>query len=311
MNKLLVGLVAFASSTAFFAGDAFAGELHPTRYLHFNGNKVAVYESRGHEGPGILLLHGNTSAADSYKRILEGPLGSKRHLVAVDLSGYGESDNAASYSTAFFAQEIAYVAQQTGVADGIVVGWSLGGDLALQAAPLLPNAKGFFLFGTAPVGYTPTLPPAFLSPTESYAGPAVSYGFIAGLTQQQITDYVTAFFRPNYRNVPQFMIADGLRTDPNTRTAVYLAGTGQDPTTLDEVAVIRNLHVPVELALGSEDAFVNPAYMDALAPSIPTLHDGHVRYVQHAGHALHYEDPIRFTLILEDFIRDAECAAAH
>ncbi|MFT3770994.1 MAG: alpha/beta hydrolase [Minicystis sp.] len=225
MRKLVFGLITFFS----LGGTALAGQLTPTEYLQFNGVNLAVYESSGTELPGVLLLHGNTSAADSYERVLDSPLGRRRKMVAVDLAGYGRSDDAPAYDVAYFADEIAFTAQQMGVDDGFIVGWSLGGDLALQAASLLPEVKGYFLFGTAPVGYAPALPSPFLSPTESYAGAAVNYGFIADSTPQQVTDYVTAFFRPGYHHIPQGSYADGLRTDPATRGAVFAAATGQDP----------------------------------------------------------------------------------
>jgi pimeloyl-ACP methyl ester carboxylesterase len=301
MRKFLFGLVTFFS----LGGTALAGQpLTPTEYLQLNGVNLAVYESSGTELPGVLLIHGNTSAADSYEKILDSPLARRRRMVAVDLAGYGRSDDAPAYDVAYFAEQIAFTAQQTGVDDGFIVGWSLGGDLALQAASLLPEAKGYFLFGTAPVGYAPGLPSPFLSPAESYAGAAVSYGFVADLTPQQITDYVTAFFRPDDRRIPEVLYADGLRTDPATRAAVLAAGIGADPTFHDEVAIVENLEVPIELVLGTQDAFVRPAYLDGLAPDIPTLHDGRITYVEHAGHAIHSEDPGHFTALLEAFIRD-------
>jgi pimeloyl-ACP methyl ester carboxylesterase len=155
------------------------------------------------------------------------------------------------------------------------------------------------------VGYAPELPSPFLSASESYAGAAVNYGFIPDLTSQQVTDYVTAFFRPDYRHIPQGFYDDGLRTDPATRAAVLAAAFGFDPTFADEVEIVKNLQVPIELAVGTQDAFVRPAYLEGLAPEIPTLHDGEITYVQHAGHALHYEVPGHFTALLERFIRDA------
>lgn len=282
----------------------------PSKYLDFNGVSLAVYESSGTELPGVLLIHGNTSAANSYEKILSSPLAHRRKMVAVDLAGYGHSDDAPTYDAGYFAEEIAFTAQQTGVDDGFIVGWSLGGDLALQAAPLLPEVKGYFLFGTAPLGYAPGLPAPFLSAAESYAGAAVNYGFFAALTDQQVADYVTAFFRPNYHHIPQTFFNDGLRTDPATRAAIGVAGAGLDPTFQDEVAIVQNLQVPVEIVLGTEDAFVRPDYLEALAPDIPTLHNGEITYVAHAGHAIQYERPARFNALLGGFIRNVLCSPA-
>lgn len=253
----------------------------------------------------MLLIHGNTSSAASFSEVLDSPFARRRRVVAVDLAGYGKSDNAPGYYAGYIADEIRFVAQATGTDDGVIVGWSLGGDLALQAAPLLPKAKGYFLFGTAPLGVTPDLPAPFLTPAESYAGNAVNYGFVPNLTNDLIDDYVTAFFRPRYRPIPRFFFTDGYRTDPNTRFALAVAAGGFDPTFRDEVAVIRGLSVPVQLLLGTQDAFVNPDYLDALAPSIPTLTDGKVTYLRNVGHAVHWEADVRFMALLTKFVRVA------
>lgn len=300
----VVGLLALGVATT---SEASATGMRPTRYLRNNGVRLAVYESGGREGPGILLVHGNTSAASSFGAFMATPFARRHRVVAVDLPGYGNSDNAASYNVQTFTDQIAYVANATRTADGVIVGWSLGGDLALQTAPRLPRARGYFLFGTAPLGYTPGLPAPFLTPAESYAGAAVNYGFVGALTPAQIDDYVTAFFRPGYRWIPRSFYEAGQRTDPATRTAVGIAGAGLDPTFQDEVAIARNLTVPIELVAGTKDAFVNPDYLDALAPSLPTLHDGDITYVRGAGHAIQWEDPLRFTALLADFVGDSRC----
>lgn len=303
MAKWIVALGALVSA-AVTTSTASAGGMTPTRYLHHNGVRLAVYESDGTESPGVLLLHGNTSSASSYAEVFESPFARRHHVVALDFAGYGNSDNAPFYDVSTFTGQVAFVAQATGVDDGVVVGWSLGGDLALQASSLLPNAKGYFLFGTAPLGYAPGLPAPFLSPAESYAGAAVNYGFVPNLTTQQIDDYVTAFFRPRYRSIPKFFFDDGHRTDPATRAAVGTAGAGLDPTFRDEVAIVRSLSVPVALVLGTEDAFVNPKYLSALAPTIPGLYDGEIVSVKRSGHAIHWEHAERFTALLARFVRD-------
>lgn len=304
MKQWIVALGAFLAASA-ATSSAMASGMTPTRFINFNGVKLAVYESQGRREPGVLLIHGNTSSANSFSDIMDSAYARFHRVVAVDLAGYGASDNAPSYNTADFASEIAFAAQQTGTDDGVIAGWSLGGDLALQAASQLPNAKGYFLFGTAPLGFAPGLPAPFLTPAESYAGAAVNYGFIPSLTTQQVNDYVTAFFRPGFSPIPSFFFADGQRTDPATRAAVAVAGAGFDPTFQDEVAVARNLNVPVALLLGKKDAFVNPAYLSGLAPTIPNLYSGHVIEIPATGHAIQWERPVIFTALLAKFVKDA------
>ncbi len=287
-----------------FWGQAFA-KLQPSQFIIYNGTKMAVYKSKGNQGPGVLLIHGNTSSANIFEKILESSYGKKQKLVAIDLPGYGRSENASSYNGAYFAQAIAFAVNKLNLNRGVVAGWSLGGDFALQASSLLPNLKGYFLFGTSPVGADATLPPPFLSPAESYAGVAVNFGFIPTLTPEMVTAYVTAFFRPNF-SVPQTFINDGLRTDPATRAAVFAAATGQDPTFQDEIAIVRNLKVPVAIVAGKKDAFVNPHFLAQLAPSIPNLYKDKIIFVNNTGHAIQWERPAEFVHLLNKFVESVD-----
>ncbi|WP_413560400.1 alpha/beta fold hydrolase [Bdellovibrio sp. HCB209] len=272
------------------------------RYVNYNGGKVAVYESKGKHGPAVLLVHGNTSSANSFEKIMTSPWAMYHKVIAMDLPGYGKSDNYASYSIGHQAGAIVKVAQVTGANKGILVGWSLGGDLALQASTSLPQLKGVFVFGTAPVGVDPTLPSAFLAPSESYAGITVTYGTNPNLTNAQVNDYITAFFRPNYTNFSSSFLTDGLRADPATRQAVLDAVIGNDPTFQDEVAIVRNSTIPVAIVLGEQEAFVRMAFLDALAPSIPNLYKNKIIKVKNAGHAIQWEYPTKFIAILQSFI---------
>ncbi|NRB40840.1 MAG: alpha/beta hydrolase [Pseudomonadales bacterium] len=187
--------------------------------------------------------------------------------------------------------------------NGVMVGWSLGGDLVLQASDQLPDVKGYFIFGTAPFGIAPELPPAFLSADESYAGAAVNYGFSADLSDNQIDDFVNAFFRPGYQDIPEYMYDDGRRTDPMTRATLLKAATGQDPSLQDEIAIVRSMTTPIAMLLGDQDALVRPEFMQALAPQMPTLYRSKTIIVKNSGHAIHWERPKAFIAHLRRFIR--------
>ena len=276
--------------------------LTPTRYLTIDGLQIAVYEGPGTAGPGVLLLHGNTSSANAFARIVRGSALTQRRVVAIDLPGYGNSDDA-DYDITTFTSVIAQAAVELEVDDGVMVGWSLGGDFLLQTAHLLPDVRGYFLFGTAPVGGGPPISP-FLGPDESYAGAATQYGFVADLSEAQIAEYVQAFFRPGYWSIPQFFYDDGERTDPGTRQAVLEAASGLDPNFVAEVPVAQSLTVPIALVHAEEDAFVRLDYLEAIAPGIPNLWKDKIVVVPNSGHALQWERPITFGILLEAFLAD-------
>ena len=45
----------------------------------------------------MLLLHGNTSSANAFARILKASALTKRRVVAIDLPGYGNSDDVEAF----------------------------------------------------------------------------------------------------------------------------------------------------------------------------------------------------------------------
>jgi pimeloyl-ACP methyl ester carboxylesterase len=64
-----------------------------TRKINTPNGAVSARESTG-KGPAIVLLHGNSASSRAFSKQLDGPLGARFHLVALDLPGHGESEDA-------------------------------------------------------------------------------------------------------------------------------------------------------------------------------------------------------------------------
>ncbi|MFE5702818.1 alpha/beta fold hydrolase [Rhodococcus koreensis] len=98
------------------------------------GVSTRVLEVDG-DGPPVLLLHGFTDSADSWRPLLQEFASRGRRAVAVDLPGSGRADRLARpalpHHDAFVDGFVRAYAER---GDGVVVGNSLGGLLALRAA---------------------------------------------------------------------------------------------------------------------------------------------------------------------------------
>lgn len=259
---------------------------------------IAYHESSG-KGPSALLIHGNSSSSRSYQHQLDGPLGKKYRLVAVDLPGHGQSSDASDpqvYSLTGYAGVVTGVAGQLGLDDAVFVGWSLGGHIALEACHKLPRAKGFMIFGTPPLGPATAMAEAFLP------HPAMAATFKADLTEAEMDAYVAAFFKPGVTDLPDQFKADVRRTDKRARA--NLGASIRPGSYEDEVEVVARLAVPLAIVHGEQEQLVNAGYIRTL--SMPTLWRGALQIVPDAGHAPHWEQPERFDALLEAFIR--ECA---
>src|SRR5690348_2210585 len=114
-------------------------------HLQIGAQRIAGFESPGAGRP-ILLVHGNSSSCRIWQKQLQGPLGGKYRLIAIDLPGHGASspapDPEQGYSGPGYSAVIAALARELGLKDAVIVGWSLGGHAVLNAAGAIPTAAG-------------------------------------------------------------------------------------------------------------------------------------------------------------------------
>ena len=102
-----------------------------------DGTPIA-YRAWGEEAArGIVLVHGGAAHSRWWDHI--GPLlADGRRVVAIDLSGHGDSGRRGSYSLDGWAREVLAVAEDAGIAavPPTVIGHSMGGLVTLRAASL-------------------------------------------------------------------------------------------------------------------------------------------------------------------------------
>jgi pimeloyl-ACP methyl ester carboxylesterase len=258
---------------------------------------IAVHESGG-EGPAAVLIHGNSSSSRAFARQLDGAVGQRFRLVAIDLPGYGASDNArdpSAYSLPGHARAIRVGVDALGLGQARFAGWSLGGHAVLEMAPDLPEARGFMIFGTPPLGSPPSIREAFLP------NPAMRMVSAEHIDHDQAAAFVASMFAPGFGDVPPFFLEDVLRADGRARK--FLAASLAPGGFRDEVAVVRDLKAPLAVLHGAEEQFVNRAYFASLA--MPTLWRGAVQIIPGAGHAPQWETAEAFDALLAAFIEGA------
>ena len=215
--------------------------------------------------------------------------------MALDLPGHGASDRARDprlqYSLTGYAALIVSLCEQLELGNAILVGWSLGGHIVLEASGELPGIAGYMIYGTPPLAFPPDMARAFLP------NAAMAAGFTADLSEADVAAYVSAFFRPGAPTPPEQFSADVRRTDPLARPS--MAESIRPGGYEDEIDVVANLRVPLGILHGSEEQLVNGAYLKTL--TAPTLWRGAVQVIPDAGHAPHWEQPETFNALLEAF----------
>ncbi|GIK71957.1 MAG: alpha/beta hydrolase [Chloroflexota bacterium] len=266
-------------------------------HLSIDGQRVA-YTNSGGDGPAVLLIHGNSSSSRTFQPQLESELGRAYRMVAIDLPGFGDSqpiaDAASGLGIQGYGRLVAKVVDALQLRDVVLVGWSLGGHVALEAVEEIPGCKGVLIYGAPPLAFPPDMAAAFLP------NPAMGAAFNPQLSEAEMHGFVQAFFAPGYVVDDDRFMEDIRRADGSARAAI--AASIRPGGYKDEVQVVANLRTPLAVLHGAQEQLINGAYFDAL--TMPTLWRGAVQVIADAGHAPHWETPSTFNALLGDFLAD-------
>lgn len=260
--------------------------------LQVGQQRIAAFESAG-KGRPIVLVHGNSSSSKVWKKQLEGPLGGKYRLIAIDLPGHGDSAPAPhpekDYSAPGYSACIAGIARQLDLKDAVFVGWSLRGHALLEAASALPMAAGLVIFGTPPIGKGP----------EGFAGfkGLSNVAFTPAPSEAEIETWMESAFAPKFSPIPAFFGADFHKTDGAARGC--LGASAQAGLFQDETAIVRDLKIPLAILQGAEEQIVDLDYLRRL--TAPTLWRQEVQVIANAGHTPQWEQPQAFQELLDAF----------
>lgn len=255
----------------------------------------------GGTGMPVLLLHGSGLSRAVFDRQIESPLAERLRLIAPDLPGHGDSEDArhaGDYALPRLADCVSEVIAALGLDRFAIFGWSLGGHIGIELLHRLPGIAGLMLMGTPPVGRGPV---------------AMLRGFNANwdmllaskerFSPRDIERYAHLCFGDD---VPPGALEAIRRADGRIRPAVsrsMLRGEGADQRRTVETA-----DVPVAIIAGQHDPLVRLGYLSGLA--VPYLWDGHVIVLPGTGHAAFREAADQFNALLLRFAADAEAMAA-
>ena len=268
------------------------------RMVSVGGQEICYIASKG-DGRPVLFVHGNSCSARTWRPLLEGSFGRRFRCLAFDLPGHGHSAWAADhalYSMPGYAAVLAGFAESLEATDAVVVGWSMGGNIALEAAPAMPSVPGFVIFGTPLVRSADQLSQALLPI------PATGVGFKQDVSEAEAGSLAACFTAPASTLPLDEFTADILAADGAARTSMF--ASVREGRFADELAIIAELRQPLAVLHGEAEQIANLGYIRGL--TIPSLWRGEVQLIAGAGHAPHQETPVQFAGLLEQFIADLD-----
>lgn len=262
----LLGLVGCAAKK----GRAFRDLDYPmaTRIVPVGNAEIAVHE-RGKGERTVVFIHGLGSYMPVWTHNLDA-LARDYRVIAIDLPGYGKSskDNF-TYSMQFFAQAVRAVVQQLGATRPVLVGHSMGGQIAMTYALQYPGEVEALVL-SSPAGLE-----EFGDGEARWLSDAVTPTFTCAADSEAIwVRHVQNFYR-----VPkdsEFMVKDRLAVIDGPDFPDYCRAVSRSVAAMVDEPVVEQLgdiDVPVLVVFGAEDALI---------PN-PILHGGStVRLAKHA-----------------------------
>ena len=259
-----------------------------------NGVTLQYVEQGDAQGVPVLLLHGITDSWRSFEPVLP-HLPAWMRAVALTQRGHGDSDRPHSgYGPSDFAGDVVLALDALGMADAVVVGHSMGSVNAMQLAVEHPACtRGLVLVGTfASCGGHPAL--------VEFCNTA-----IAPLADPIAPEFVREFQESTLgQPVPEALLAAVVAESLKVPARVWreaFSGLLEDTWT----AHLSQITAPTLVVWGARDAFCPRADQEALLTTLP---DARLEVYEHAGHAVHWEEPERFARDLVTFVQDVVLA---
>ena len=248
--------------------------------------------------PVVLMLHGNSSCKAVFTHQIAFLRAKGATVIAPDFPGHGASANARqperTYSFPGYAAVIGELLDTLGFGRIDILGWSLGGHVALELMAHDERIQSVMIVGTPPGRPGPE------AMAEAFKNSAVMD--LAGkreFTPADVVAYGSAMLGGHDRLHPDLLRCLE-RTDGTARYHMVrngLAGIGVDQRHLAESS-----ETPLAVVHGAEDPFVRLDYLKSI--DFRCLWSGEIIVLDKVGHAPHWERPDMFCPLLWQFLQE-------
>ncbi|MGE6377807.1 2-succinyl-6-hydroxy-2,4-cyclohexadiene-1-carboxylate synthase [Peribacillus muralis] len=250
-------------------------------------------------GEPLVLLHGFTGNRDTWKFLI--PILSERYtMIMIDIIGHGMSTSPAEperYEMNRVAEDITHILDELHFPKSHMLGYSMGGRLALAFASLYPEYVETLILESASPGLATEQERGIRKQNDKkLAGRILEFGMEA--------------FVDHWESIPLFESQKHL--PPKTRASIREQRLANDPVGLANSLLgmgtgsqasywgnLQTLDFPVLLLTGEFD----PKFCDIASSMEKKLRKAEWKIINGAGHAIHVEDGEKFGKIISEFLK--------
>ncbi|HSO99001.1 MAG TPA: alpha/beta fold hydrolase [Solirubrobacteraceae bacterium] len=275
--------------------------------LTLHGREVTYLH--GGAGPVLLLIHGMGGSYENWRDVVE-PLARRHTIIAPDLPGHGTSaPGAGDYSLGTLASGLRDLLMALGHERATLVGHSLGGGIAMQAAYQFPEiAERLVLISSGGLGpeVSLILRAAALPGAELLIGATAKSASRAGAVLGRGLSAIG--WRPS-ADVAEVARGYASLADRQRRAAFVstlrsvVSARGQRVDASDRLYLTAG--IPILIIWGERDPIVPVAHG---VRAHETIAGSRLEIFEGVGHLPQLEDPGRFIAVLEQFLQDTSPA---
>lgn len=262
------------------------------RNINTRHGRIRVSDTEG-SGLPLLFLHGSSTSRKVFERQCRPKLLEKVRILALDLPGHGESDDApdpeVAYTLPGLVDTIEEVLEKLNVRSLAVFGWSLGGNLAIEMLARARFVEGILIAGTPPVA------PGLIGLLRGFHA---SFDLMLASKPQWSERDIERFEAHCFGHSATPDLRNGLaRADGQVRSVFshsLMRGDGHN-----QRRAVLDADVPVYIVNGAADPFIRHSY---LAGFEDAARQRFVEHIEGAGHAAFREKPEPFNAVLEHFV---------
>jgi len=253
------------------------------------------------DGEPLILIHGFTGSSENWQHIL--PFLNDYRVIRIDMIGHGMTDKPnepSRYKVEEIVEDLREIVIQLKLEKVNILGYSMGGRIALSFAVLYPNyVKKLILESSSPGLRTMEERLIRVRADENLANEIISNGIDSFVRKwEQIPLF------SSQRRLPEAQ-QQWLREQRQKNSSIGLAnsligtGTGAQPSWWN---MLQKVEVPTQLICGQLDKkFCAIAKeMNKLLPI------SNLKEINNTGHAIHVEQPRIFGKIVSEFLKNEQ-----